>query len=185
MRTEYTSRFKAIIAILALLLFHNVRSQAAEVLLGDTTICAGTEVQLEIVGDFATLSWSPSATLSCDNCPNPRATPTQTTTYTATFEEDGMVQTLSITLTVPVIKPIDDVSVCLDTEVNFDAGVEYDGFTYFWNPSSRFSCTDCPNPSLINDTPIATTEVIYGVTNGLCTTQDTFMLGFVWVMILT
>lgn len=148
----------------------------ADILLGDTTICAGTEVQLEIVGDFATLNWSPAETLSCDNCPNPRATPTETTTYTATFEEDGIVQTLSITLTVPVIKAIDDVSVCLNTDVQFDAGIEYDGFIYFWNPSNRFSCTDCPNPTLENGSALATTEVTYGISNGICTLQETFDL---------
>jgi gliding motility-associated-like protein len=48
----------------------------------DTTILTpGTSVILEASGVIS-YSWSPSAGVSCDTCPNPAVTPTVTTTYT-------------------------------------------------------------------------------------------------------
>ena len=150
--------------------------QAADILLGDTTICMGTEAQLEIVGDFATLSWSPAATLSCDNCPNPRATPNATTTYTATFEEDGVISSLSITVFLPEINKLSDLTICKNTPVSFDAGDEYIGFDYSWTPAHLFSCDNCPNPSLINSAAEGPLMVKYSLSSASCTLIDSFEL---------
>jgi gliding motility-associated-like protein len=50
---------------------------------GDETIVAGASVMLNATGKyFASLIWSPAATLSCETCSNPIANPIQTTTYT-------------------------------------------------------------------------------------------------------
>jgi gliding motility-associated-like protein len=50
---------------------------------GDPTIIQGTSYQISVSGSFeqGTVSWSPSAGLSCDNCLSPLATPTVTTDY--------------------------------------------------------------------------------------------------------
>ncbi|MDW8272665.1 MAG: T9SS type A sorting domain-containing protein [Chitinophagales bacterium] len=54
----------------------------------DTTICAGKSIQLSTAVSNAqgsvTYSWQPGSGLSCVNCPNPVATPSQTTTYIVT-----------------------------------------------------------------------------------------------------
>jgi len=152
-------------------------STAADILLGDTTICVGTEAQLEIVGDFETISWSPAATLSCDNCPNPRATPTETTTYTASFEEsNGQIGSLSITVFLPEIKQIADLTICKNTPVTLDAGSEFIGFEYSWEPASLFSCSDCPNPTLLNNNATGPLTIRYSLSSPFCTLIDSFEL---------
>lgn len=50
----------------------------------DTTLCSGASAQLNVIGvpPGARIAWSPAAGLSCDDCANPTASPTGTTTYT-------------------------------------------------------------------------------------------------------
>jgi gliding motility-associated-like protein len=48
----------------------------------DVTIVAGAGVMLQAIGtDISTFEWSPAATLSCETCSNPTASPEATTTY--------------------------------------------------------------------------------------------------------
>ena len=66
----------------------------------DLTLRLGDDLQLS-ADFFATTNvsfeWSPADGLSCTDCPNPRATPTQTTTYTLTVSDDnGCVKEASI-----------------------------------------------------------------------------------------
>jgi gliding motility-associated-like protein len=50
----------------------------------DQTIVGGNQAQLQatVSPDVTTYKWSPATTLSCFGCPNPVATPNQTTKYT-------------------------------------------------------------------------------------------------------
>lgn len=173
--TESYFQPKTILICLLFILTSSLAS-AADIVFGDTTICPGTSAQLEIEGDFATLQWAPETGLSCDNCPNPRATPISTTTYTATFEENGVEQSLSITVFVPQIRGIQDIDVCRNTEVVLDAGDVFEGFDYFWEPAALFSCTDCPNPTLLNTSATGPINVIYGIRNSECSIQNSFRL---------
>jgi hypothetical protein len=50
--------------------------------------------------EAALFSWQPSAGLSCTNCPNPKASPTITTTYTVTKTQCKAVTSDVITITV-------------------------------------------------------------------------------------
>jgi gliding motility-associated-like protein len=52
----------------------------------DLTISAGTPGQLHAAGsaDVTNWNWTPQYQLTCLNCPNPKANPRQTTTYTVT-----------------------------------------------------------------------------------------------------
>jgi hypothetical protein len=50
--------------------------------------------------EAALFSWQPSAGLSCANCPNPKASPTITTTYTVTKTQCKSVTSDVITVTV-------------------------------------------------------------------------------------
>ncbi|MNV13318.1 hypothetical protein D3C71_1039530 [compost metagenome] len=70
-----------------------------------STILAGDEVQLittavpMIAGSV--YSWTPSGSLSCSNCPNPTATPSETTTYQVTITTPaGCSASATITITV-------------------------------------------------------------------------------------
>ena len=67
----------------------------------DTLIYASDSV---IIGNNASeaalFSWQPSAGLSCTNCPNPKASPSVTTTYTVTKTQCKAVTSDMITITV-------------------------------------------------------------------------------------
>ena len=64
------------------------------------TIQSGSSVQIGVTGG-TNYSWSPAAGLSCSNCANPIASPTETTTYIVTAtDENGCETTASITVTV-------------------------------------------------------------------------------------
>lgn len=63
---------------------------------GDQTILNGTGGQ--------TYNWSPATGLSCTNCPNPVASPMQTTTYVLTVSDSlGCTQTDTVTVFVEVL----------------------------------------------------------------------------------
>jgi gliding motility-associated-like protein len=57
----------------------------------DQTIVGGSTAQLSATttGGVVNYIWSPVATLSCSNCPNPVATPTKTTTYNVEVTNAG------------------------------------------------------------------------------------------------
>jgi gliding motility-associated-like protein len=64
------------------------------------TIQSGSSVNLLASGG-TNYSWSPSIGLSCANCPNPVASPTETTTYLVTISDDnGCETTAQVTITV-------------------------------------------------------------------------------------
>jgi len=61
---------------------------------GDSTIIGNN------TSEAALFNWQPSAGLSCTNCPNPKASPTITTTYTVTKTQCKVVTSDVITVTV-------------------------------------------------------------------------------------
>ncbi len=87
----------------------------------DTTICLGRGVPLTAQGGISGpggYKWTPSATLTCDDCRSPIATPTVTTKYYVTvMNADSCTALDSVTVTVteaakPVISPNDTVVLC-------------------------------------------------------------------------
>jgi hypothetical protein len=67
----------------------------------DTLIYAMDSVVIgNNASEAALFSWQPTAGLSCTNCPNPKASPTITTTYTVTKTQCKSVSTDEITVTV-------------------------------------------------------------------------------------
>src|SRR5208282_763594 len=54
----------------------------------DTIILLGQSVQLNAAGG-GIYQWSPNSGLSCDSCPNPIATPAQSTLYTVTVTDSS------------------------------------------------------------------------------------------------
>jgi len=73
---------------------------------GDTTICPGdyTIINSIVSGGIAPYiySWSPSTGLSCTACPNPIASPSSTTTYTITVEDDCGTEIVTDQVTISV-----------------------------------------------------------------------------------
>jgi hypothetical protein len=67
----------------------------------DTLIYQGDSVVIgNNASEAALFNWQPSAGLSCTNCPNPKASPTITTTYTVTKTQCKSVTTDVITISV-------------------------------------------------------------------------------------
>jgi gliding motility-associated-like protein len=70
----------------------------------DTIIAKGSSVQLGGLASGSSYSWSPATWLSCTNCLNPTANPTETITYyLTTTDADGCTSIDSVTVTVIVV----------------------------------------------------------------------------------
>jgi gliding motility-associated-like protein len=61
--------------------YHLEVHQAVEIKGEDVVICEGEDIKLEVSGSDHPYSWYPNKGLSCDDCPDPIASPTETTTY--------------------------------------------------------------------------------------------------------
>lgn len=62
---------------------------------GATTIINGQSTTISVTSSIpGTYSWSPSISLSCDTCPNPIASPTNTTTYTVIITDSSGCRTI-------------------------------------------------------------------------------------------
>ena len=66
-------------------------------------------ITAQIPGQIDSIVWTPDETLDCNNCPNPIALPTATTTYTATiyYSENGITCTNSASVTIEVLNNCD------------------------------------------------------------------------------
>lgn len=119
----------------------------------DTSICLGEVVQLRATGG-ASYQWLNSEDLSCSDCPNPIATPKQTTTYSVIVANGmGCSDTTAITIVVitPEVNAGEDTAICPGGSVQLSASK---AISYQWSPAVSLSCTDCPNPIA---SPTATT----------------------------
>ncbi|MEM9920624.1 MAG: PKD domain-containing protein [Bacteroidota bacterium] len=148
----------------------------------DREICINEAVQLEaiIFGDDAglTYSWSPATDLSCTDCPNPIASPSDTIVYTLTvFSRQGCpssddVQVNVKPFTAPVITLSNDTLICPNEFVQLFVSGGIDIFDYNWD-SSREGLTcyeNCRNPIA---SPSVSTNYIVSVTNDFgCTSVD-------------
>jgi len=114
----------------------------------DRMICVGSSVQLTAFGqNVVQWNWTPSQGLSCINCPNPVATPTQTTTYIVEGRNSlGCPGYDTVTISVQQrfrmdVSPND--SICIgDTAFLLASGAT----RYEWSPNINLSSTTAPNP---------------------------------------
>lgn len=123
----------------------------------DTFICAGSSIELTTKNASA-YDWSPSEGLSCSSCPNPIATPTETTTYT--LNARTVCNTITEEITVNVIPFIEvaitakDDFLCEEESTQLTADLPEAAANISWSPLENINCTDCPNPEV---TPNQTT----------------------------
>ncbi|MEL6868021.1 MAG: PKD domain-containing protein, partial [Bacteroidota bacterium] len=154
----------------------SILDQNQDLLGADRIICDGEEVQLEVaLGNDP--QWSPSAGLSCDDCPNPNASPTENTTYQVQITTDqGCVLLDSIRIDVLYPESVFaglDTSICENSEITLAA--EYSG-TAVWTANGVNVAGDTPNPVLY---PNGDTEYVLAVTNDLCTIYDTIAVSVI------
>ncbi len=147
------------------------------VLNGDTTLCFGDTARLNIGTGISNITWSPAAGLSCTNCLNPLAFPTQTTTYKVVV--DGVCQKDSVTVKVGIynVEAGPDVTVCKGEQFIIHAGTDYptNNYTYQWTPATGLSCTNCPAPIFTASTA-GVVKYKVTLTTPLCTYRDSLTI---------
>ncbi len=120
-----------------------------EVLPQGAAICPGESIQLEVTtSEPATLTWSPENSLSCSNCPNPVAIPSQTTTYMVNAEVNNCPNSASVTVEVLPqphwVLPNDPV-ICLGDQVVLNQAPDTT-WMYVWTSSDGTFSTTGPAP---------------------------------------
>lgn len=109
----------------------------------DTSVCAGQSVQLTVNGGLA-YAWDPYSTLSCGDCPNPVATPTESTTYVVQAATTCGIKKDSVRVSFLNLNLGPDPHVCLGASFMLNAHpIPGD---YSWTGSTDLNCNDCPSP---------------------------------------
>lgn len=135
----------------------------------DTTIYRGQKIQLNSSGG-ATYQWSPSTRLSCNNCYDPFADPTQTTTYTVNVTSDSGCTAIDSLTIIVLCRPA---SVCCDSLIIHGGDVQLissGGNSYSWSPSAGLSCDTCSNPVA---SPSQTTTYSVTISDSGCVSVET------------
>lgn len=134
----------------------------------DQEICGGASASLQATG-ASTYNWTPAATLSCSNCPNPSATPATQTTYTVTgTDANGCSNTDAVTVSivprVPTsVGPGDTLCKGESAELSAAGGIGYE-----WTPAAGLSNPLIANPTA---TPAATTTYTVYIRENQCYTD--------------
>ena len=140
-------------------------------------ICPGESVELSIAAqDLAELTWTPDTGLSCGDCPNPTASPTETTTYTVESSIEGCAIQQSVTITVlspEGFTPIGAQTICADeVPIALNPAGEGSSLDFTWEGTDGFTSTE-PNPIV---SPTSTTTYT-GTATSICgTNTSTFTI---------
>lgn len=141
-------------AIIDSLLFAIVDTLIVAVSPGNTTLCQGGSVQFQVTGGTS-WTWSPANGLSCTDCPNPVASPTESTTYTVVINDGTCVRTVSRlvrvsnpTITSAVTQPLCDGSA--NGAINITVSGGFAPYTFAWTGPNGFTAT---NEDLVNIGP--------------------------------
>ncbi len=147
-----------------------------------TSICLGGSVPLLATNNVNNqgLSWSPVTGLSNPNSPNPIATPTVTTTYTAKITIAGCFVTDSVTVTVdtlffPVLR--NDTTACQNYPVTLASSVD-SSTTYVWTPALGLSSDTISGPIALPDATTTYTLVATSA-NGACSQTESITLNII------
>lgn len=94
-----------------------------EVVAGDTAVCSGETVQIEVLSSVNSIQWvgSSAASLSCTNCFTPIAAPAETTTYQALIEAVCYTDTVKVTVQVFDVDAGPDLTVCRGEAITLEA----------------------------------------------------------------
>ena len=149
---------------------NNDNRSTAVTLGNDTAVCMGGSVQLFAKGGDGTYTWSPPQGLSCTDCPNPIATPTNTMRYTALSTNDGgcdITDTIEVKVRAATIDAGKDISICLGSSTVLTPS---GGGAYLWSPTEGLSCVSCTQP--IAKPTVTTTYYVVGTDEFGCIGMD-------------
>lgn len=155
----------------------------------DPAVCAGESIELMLENYSNEVLWiGNTATLSCTDCPNPVASPTENTTYTAIVEKACNLDTVVIDVNIFAVDAGPNRRVCLGEDFQIVAGNDFTNGEYSWSITNTnaenligFSCTDCPDPiitaqqTLLPNAP-TTITIQVTLTTDNCVLQDVMNL---------
>ncbi len=142
----------------------------------DTTLCEGEITQLVADGADIYIWDDPTGTLSCTDCPNPIASPTESTTYGLSMANICGNITTNVTVEIYKVKAGPDATVCVGEQFQIEAGSNYSDAVYEWGPTiDGLSCTDCPVPTVTAQAE-GTYEYVVTLITPICTLSDTMVL---------
>lgn len=119
-----------------------------QLLTRDTAICYGESTPLAAAGGVS-YSWYPATGLSCTTCPNPIATPLETTTYYGViFDQYGCTDTVHETV---IVYPTPFVDAGHDTTIVYGQSIQLYAYAptgryYVWDPVVGLNNANIPNP---------------------------------------
>lgn len=139
----------------------------------DAVICKGSDMQLTVTG-ASNYNWSPSTSLSCNNCPNPVASPDDTTRYFVEGISINGCRALD-TVLVSVIQPFDMIvspndTICSGRSVNLKA---MRASRYLWSPPAGLNSTDIADP--VATPQASTTYQVIGYDEHHCFTDTGYV----------
>lgn len=117
----------------------------------DTVICNGVSYTIgNNLKDSASITWWPSAGLSCTNCLNPVASPTVTTKYYVQKTLGCISSKDSITLSVYTPSTSANAgksaTLCVNDKLQLGTNDVNAYSTYTWQPTQYLNCYYCPQP---------------------------------------
>ena len=139
----------------------------------DTLICQGRGITLQATG-ADTYQWSPANGLSCDNCPNPVATPDSLTTYLVTgTTQFGCSNTANIRVAVKY--PFDMAvgrgdTLCVGRATRLQASGAH---TYSWTPAAGLDNAQSASPLAAPQT--TTNYMVVGTDDRNCFTDTSYI----------
>lgn len=141
---------------------------------GDTSVCAGQSVQLLATGG-AVYVWAPDPSLSCLNCPDPIASPDQTTTYQVQIAAACGAVSEFVQVKVYDVDLGPDVTVCNNATFTLNPNNPFPEAEFSWIGPPGLSCTDCASPEVSGLTTGIYTYIAV-LTTPLCTQYDTLKI---------
>lgn len=141
------------------------------------TICPGGTVDFTASG-AASYTWSPGASLSCTNCPNPTATPTTNTTYTVQGTTGGCVSESYYAVVVSDAAPVAQFllssdTICEGDIVELNGGLSDGGSVFDWSFPSGTPSTGVGSISSTSYNTAGTYTISLEVSNGCGATDNT------------
>lgn len=117
----------------------------------DTLICINDNVTLQASGP-GVFSWSPPVNIINPNSPSPTVSPTTTTTYYVTLDENGCINRDSVRVRVVnfvTLQPMADTIICRGDTIQLR--VQSDGLQYAWAPASQIIDPTVQNPFVVTN----------------------------------
>ncbi len=147
------------------------------------TICLGGSVQLTATATGVdSLVWSPSNSLSCNNCLNPTASPTSSTTYTLSGKFKGCptAQTAQVEVISPPQYQFPAVATkCAGQTLQLNLLPDTTGATFAWTSKPASTIPQVAQPTVtLNGLGQQSITYYLEASNGICSVRDSFKVQF-------